>query len=136
VTQVALLKGQLAKVHNDRVRIVNEANKKLGALVTRVRQLEGMLRTTYAPGVQVPGRGAVDVGVPTHTLRNPNIYTVDGARGAPPAQPVYAPAGNPYDAAGNPNDSAQTVHESVRAAEDAIFYGSGDAAFYEGGEND
>jgi hypothetical protein len=77
-----------------------------------------------------------DVGVPTHTLRNPNLYTTDGGRGAPPAQTSHASAGNPHDAAGAPHTQARTVEEAVRNAEDAIFYGRGDAAFYEGGEND
>lgn len=136
VQAVALLKGQLVKVHADRARIVKEANAKLGALVARVRQLEGALRVAYSPNAGTPGQGQVDQGVPTHALRNPNVYTTAGGRGAPPAQPLYDAAGNPGDAAGNPDSGAQSVHETVRAAEDAIFYGRGDSAFYEGGEND
>lgn len=134
--QVELLKGALVRMKNDRDRIVAEANRKLQAFAGRVRQLEGLVRTAYSPGVQVPGSGQVDVGVPTHAMRNPNLYGTDGGRGAPPAQPFDPRAGNPRDAAGPPGDRAQTMHETVRAAEDAIFYGAGDAAFYDGGEND
>jgi hypothetical protein len=134
--QNALLKNALAKVAADRARVVKEANTKLGALVTRNRQLEGLVRTAYSPGVQAPGRGPVSVGVPTHALENPNVQYVDGGRGAPAAVPFNPAAGNPHDAAGSPRDAAHPVHETVRAAEDAIFYGEGDAAFYSGGEND
>lgn len=130
------LKAALQKVLADRQRIVKEANAKLSALGGRVRQLEGFIRTGYSPNPQAPGRGQVDVGVPTHAMRNPNIYTTDGGQGAPPAQVFDPSAGNPHDSAGPPGTGARTVHESVRAAEDAIFYGRGDAAFYEGGEND
>lgn len=130
--QVELLKGEVVRLRQDRDRIVKEANAKLGALVGRVKQLEGYMRTAYAPGVQVPGRGQVDVGVPTHTLRNPYLYSVEGAKGAPPARMDPAHAGNPRDAAGAPGDTAHDAHETVRAAEDALFYGEGDAVFYQG----
>lgn len=134
--QVELLKGAVVRLQQDRARIVKEANMKLGAMATKVRQYQEFIRTAYGPGVQVPGMPPVDVGVPTHALRNPYVATTDGGRGAPPAQSFNPNAGNPRDAAGAPGDRAQTVHESVRAAEDAIFYGEGDAAFYQGGEDD
>ncbi len=134
--QNARLKNALAKVTADRARIVKEANAKLGALVTRNRQLEGLVRTAYSPGAQAPGVPPVGVGVPTHALRNPNVQYVDGGRGAPAAVPFNPAAGDPRDAAGPPNDAVSPARETVRAAEDAIFYGEGDAAFYSGGEND
>lgn len=138
LVQIQVLKQALAKERADKQRIVKLANQRLSALLGHVRQLEGLVRTGYAPGAQVAGgRGpGFDVGVPTHAMRNPNLYTVDGARGAPPAQASHTPAGNPHDAAGAPHDRAQTAAETVRSAEDAIFYGRGDSVFYEGGEND
>lgn len=130
------LRAVAQKIHNDRARIVKEANAKLGALANRVRQLEGFIRTSYAPGAQIPGMPPVDVAVPTHAVRNPNVYTVDGGRGAPPAQSMDPNAGNPHDSAGPPGTAARSHEETVREAQDALFYGRGDAAFYEGGEND
>jgi hypothetical protein len=138
LVRIQALQQALAKAQADKQRIVKLANQRLSALMNRIQQLEGFVRTGYAPGAQAEGGQGpgYDVGVPTHTLRNPYLRTVDGARGAPPAQASHTPAGNPRDAASSPGTGAQTVEASVRQAEDAIFYGRGDAAFYEGGEND
>lgn len=136
--KIQALQQALARERSDKQRIVKLANQRLSALLGHIKQLEGYVRAGYAPGVQAAGGSGpgYDVGVPTHALRNPYLRTVDGARGAPPAQAAGAAAGNPHDAAGNPGTQAQTVEQAVRNAEDAIFYGRGDAAFYEGGEND
>lgn len=136
--KIQALQQALQRERVDKQRIVKLANQRLSALLGHIKQLEGYVRAGYAPGVQAAGGQGpgYDVGVPTHTLRNPNLYTVDGGRGAPPAQPSHSPAGNPHDAAGASGTQARTVEEAVRNAEEAIFYGRGDAAFYEGGEND
>lgn len=109
--KVMLLQGALQKVTADRARIVKEANAKLGALASRVRQLEQHLRTAYAPGTQ---KTTVPV--------QPDV----------PLTPMQPAAVQQAEAA-QPMSDAQA---RVQAAEDALFYGNGDSAFYEGGEND
>lgn len=104
-----LLVQAVMKLKADRARIVNEANKKLGALAARVRQLEGALRG-YMPVPPAPAYAAMPNAVPAAE------QVVDMT--PPPAQATTPDA------------------ERVQAAQDALFYGRGDSAFYEGGEND
>lgn len=134
VTRIQQLQAALIQQRQ----ITQKAVRQLGAYAARVRQLEQQLRVGYSPDVQQPSAPgtAVDVGVPTRALRNPYLETSDGGRGAPPAVPVNASAGAPGTAAHAPGDRASDARATVRAAEDAIFYGDAEAAFYEGDEED
>lgn len=143
--RVAMMNGEIVRLRKanqmlaqQNKAIVARANAQLGAMARQIQHLSGLpprgqpVRTAYSPQTQTPGKQPVDVGVPTHTLRNPYVEYVEGAHGAPPAAEQHEHTGNPRDAAGNPHDRAHAAHETVRAAEDAIFYGDGESAFYSG----
>ncbi len=139
VHQVELLKGEVVRLRQQRDALVKEANTRLATQANRIRQLEGFIRQRIGPmrvgytsQPQTPGRPPVSVGVPTHAMRNPNVEMVNGGARAPVAVPMAPAAGNPHDSAGPANDAARSAHETVRMAEDALFYGQGDSAFYEG----
>lgn len=128
----------LADAHNAAMQQNAQLKAHIGTLARQNQQFaqhfNGLVRAINVgyspePATNAPGQ-QISAGIPTHTYRGSTTRAtlVNGAVGTPPAQPLNARAGAPGTAAGAPGTAAQRL----ASAQDNVFYGDGDSAFYEG----